>query len=169
MTEDKDDQPQTEPTPTPPVSAGSELEQCRQQAEEYLNGWKRAKADYANLRKETDKQQMEFVKYAQAGLVHELLPLVDHFQQAFKHVPAELSQSDWVEGIRHIQANLEALLAHHGVREIPTIGEPFNPEHHEAVGTVKGDQPSGTVVEKVKPGFIMHDRVLQPAKVKVAE
>jgi len=169
MTEENHQPTQDQSEVTPPVGAVSELEQCRQQAEEYLNGWKRAKADYANLRKETDKQQMEFVKYANAALIHELLPLVSHFQEAFRHLSDDLVDSEWVKGIRHIQTNLDALLANHGVEEIKSVGEPFNPELHEAVGTVKADQPSGTVVEKVKPGFKMYDQILQPAKVKVAE
>ena len=169
MTEGNDEPIQDTPDESQPVNAVSELDQCRQQAEEYLNGWKRAKADYANLRKETDKQQMEFVKYANAALIHELLPLVGHFQEAFRHLPDDLKDSDWVKGIKHIQTNLDAMLVNNGVKEIPTVGEQFNPEQHEAVGTVKADQPSGTVVEKVKPGFKMYDQILQPAKVKVAE
>jgi molecular chaperone GrpE len=169
MTHSHDEPVKDVPDNNQPVNPVSELAQCRQQAEEYLNGWKRAKADYANLRKETDKQQMEFVKYANAALIHELLPLVGHFQEAFRHLPDDLKDSDWVKGIRHIQTNLDALLANCGVKEIPTVGEKFDPEQHEAVGTVKGDQPSGTIVEKVKPGFRMYEQVLQPAKVKVAE
>ncbi|MDD5342204.1 MAG: nucleotide exchange factor GrpE [Patescibacteria group bacterium] len=161
--------PSEQKTSEADASTKGELEKLKKQAEEYLNGWKRAKADYANLQKETDKRQLEFVQYANEGLLRELLPLVDHFKQAFKHLPEDLKASDWVEGIRHIQTNLEKTLAYFGVKEIPTVGEKFDPAVHEAVEQIQSEEASGTIVEEVKTGFSLHDKLLMPARVKVAK
>lgn len=163
--------PKSQPAPSgqPPKDTGpSELEQLRTQAEEYLNGWKRAKADYANLQKETERRQGEFIQYANAALLHELLPLVDHFKQAFKHLPKELKNSEWVKGIGHIQTHLGKILTDYGVQEITTVGEPFDPTRHEAVEEVASDRPAGTIVEEVKTGFLMQGKVLQAARVKIS-
>ena len=162
----------SQPAPSdnqPNETAQTEVERLRQQVEEYLNGWKRAKADYANLQKETERRQSEFIQFANAALIHELLPLVDHFKQAFKHLPAELNDSEWVKGIRHIQTHLNKVLAEHGIQEIRTSGEKFDPTRHEAVEEVESDQPAGTIIEELKTGFLLHDRVLQAARVKIAK
>ncbi|PIY95581.1 MAG: nucleotide exchange factor GrpE [Candidatus Kerfeldbacteria bacterium CG_4_10_14_0_8_um_filter_42_10] len=146
-----------------------ELEIVQKQAEEYLNGWKRAKADYINFKREAEKKQKELIEFATAGLLLELLPLVDQFKQAFRHLPAEQKDDEWIKGIRHIQSNLNKLIENFGIKEIKTVGEKFNPEQHEAVGEVESDQDEGTVVEEVKTGFRMHDKVLIPAEVKVSK
>lgn len=153
----------------PPEAVQTEFERLQKQAEEYLNGWKRAKADYANLQKETEKRQIEFIQYANAALLHELLPLVDHFKQAFKHLPGELQNTEWVKGIRHIQTHLCKILTEHGLQEIKTVGDEFDPNKHEVVEEIASDQPAGTIIEELKTGWLMGDRVIQPARVKVAK
>ncbi|MFA5106852.1 MAG: nucleotide exchange factor GrpE [Patescibacteria group bacterium] len=162
----------SQPSPSdnrPNETAQTEADRLRQQAEEYLNGWKRAKADYANLQKETERRQSEFIQFANAALIHELLPLIDHFKQAFMHLPAELNDSEWVKGIRHIQTHLNKILAEHGIQEIRTVGEKFDPTRHEAIEEVDSDQPAGTIIEELKTGFLLHERVLQAARVKIAK
>ena len=147
----------------------NELEKLKDKNEEYLNGWKRAKADYANLQKDMEKRQIEFAKFASEDLMRELLPLVDHFKQAFKHIPDDLKSHEWVEGIRHIQANLDKTLAYNGIKEIETEGEKFNPELHEAVEQVESKKTSGTIIEELKAGFTLNGKVIQPARVKVSK
>lgn len=146
-----------------------ELEKAKAQSDDHLNGWKRAKADYINFKRETEKKQREIIEFANAALLLEIFPLVDQFKQAFKHLPKDLEKSDWVAGIKHIQSNLKKLLNDLGITEIPTIGEKFNPEFHEAIGEVESDQDKGTIVEEVKTGFKINDKVIQPAKVKIAK
>lgn len=144
----------------------SEIE--NRQAAEYLAGWQRAKADYANLKKESDQKIIELTKYANEELIRELLPLVDYFKSALRAVPKEEAGSGWVEGIRHIQTRLLEIMAYHGVKEMDVVGEKFNPELHEAVEQVEGNK-SGIITEEVRTGFYLHDKVLQPARVKVAK
>lgn len=140
------------------------------QADEYLKGWQRAKADYANLKKESDLRFIELTKYANEELLKELLPLVDYFKQALKAVPANEAGSAWVEGIRHIQTRLLEVLAYHGVKEIDVVNEKFNPELHEAVMQIDDSKSApNTIVEEVRTGFTLHDKVIQPARVKVSK
>jgi len=147
----------------------NELKIVQKQAEEYLNGWKRAKADYINFKKETEKKQKELIEFATAGLLLELFTLVDQFKQAFRHLPVEQKDGEWIKGIKHIQSNLNKILKNYGIEEIKAVGEKFNPQWHDAVEEVESDQAEGTVVEEVKTGFKMHDKVIVPAKVKVSK
>lgn len=137
-------------------------------AEEYLNGWKRAKADYINFKKETEKRQQEMIEYANANLLLDILPLVDQFKIAFAHLPPEQKDSEWVRGIRHLESKLKKILEDYGILEIPTGGK-FNPELHEAIEHVESDQEEGTILETLSTGFRLAEKVIQPAKVKVAK
>ncbi len=142
----------------------------QKQAEEYLALAKRARADYQNLKKETEQKLASLALYASKEILLELLPLVDHFKHAFKNLPAGLKGEEWVEGIRHIQSKLEQVLAYFGVKEMEVINEQFNPQFHEAVGEVASqDQEHGTIVEEIRTGFMWHDQVLQAARVKIAK
>jgi molecular chaperone GrpE len=139
-------------------------------AQQYLEGWQRAKADYANLKRETEGRMQDLVKYANTELLKELLPLVDYFKHTIKNVPVEHKGEPWVEGIRHIQSKLEQVLAYYGVKELEVVGERFDPSLHEAVGEVENSGESGgAIVEEIRTGFMLHDRLLQAARVKVAK
>lgn len=142
----------------------------QKQAEEYLAGWQRARADYQNLKKENEQKLASFALQANKELLTELLPLVDYFKHAFHHLPAELKTSEWVDGMRHIQSKLEQVLAYFGIKEMEVIGEKFNPNLHEAVGEVDNSQyDTGMVVEEIRTGFMWQDQVLQAARVKIAK
>lgn len=144
------------------------LAALEKKAEEYLNGWKRAKADYINFKKETEKKQREIIEYANANLLLDILPLVDQFKIAFVHLPQEQKDSEWVKGIRHLESKLKKILEDYGIKEIPSVGK-FNPELHEAIEHVESDQEEGTILETTLTGFKLGEMVIQPARVKVAK
>ncbi|RJR31663.1 nucleotide exchange factor GrpE [Candidatus Parcubacteria bacterium] len=147
-----------------------QLEECRKKSEEYLNGWKRAKADYINYKKEKEKEFIDLVKFANAGLILELLPILNNFKEARKHLPKELENSEWVKGVFSIKRQLKDMLKNLGIEEIRTVGEKFDPAMHEAVAEeVKEGIPAGQIIEEVKPGYKLHEKVIQAAKVKVAK
>ncbi|MFA5135178.1 MAG: nucleotide exchange factor GrpE [Patescibacteria group bacterium] len=149
---------------------GMAPEIMQRKMEEYLNGWKRAKADYINFKRESEKKQQETVQYATAAVILELLPIYDNFKLAWKHIPEGKQQDDWLKGIGHIKQQFKELLKSLGIEEIKTVGERFNPELHDAVAKEKADgTESGTVIEELKGGYKLYDRVLEHAKVKVAE
>ncbi|MCH7492923.1 nucleotide exchange factor GrpE [Patescibacteria group bacterium] len=148
-----------------------DLKLAQKKMEEYMNGWKRAKADYINLKKETDKKHQELIQFANAGLILEMLPIHDNFKRAWEHVPDNYKKGEeWLKGIEQIKKQFTELLKNMGIEEIRTVGEKFNPEVHEAVAKEKSeDIKSGRVIEEVKTGYKLYDKVLDHAKVKVAE
>lgn len=153
---------------TVPANA-DELERAQALAQEYLAGWQRAKADYANLKREVEADRLALTRYANEELLRELLPLVDYFKHALKAVPEPARGEAWVEGIRHIQSKLEQVLAYHGVKELEVLGEKFDPALHEAVAEVESSEPTGTIIEELRTGFMLHDKLLQSSRVKVAK
>lgn len=145
-----------------------ELEELRQKCEEYLNGWKRAQADYQNLIKETAKQKEFFIKAANENLILDLIPVLDNFKIAFCQIPKEKENSAWVIGFNHIKKQLEELLCGFGLEEIKTIGAKFNLLEHEAVGEkLVEDKADGVIIEEKKPGYKLNGKVVQVAKVVV--
>ncbi|XOU94574.1 MAG: nucleotide exchange factor GrpE [Candidatus Kerfeldbacteria bacterium] len=149
----------------------TELEKTKEKMEEYLNGWKRAKADYSNQKKEFERKEQEIIQFANATLILEIMPIYDNFKLAWKHIPEEHKNEDeWLKGIEHIKKQFADMLKRLGLEEIPTVGEKFDPELHEAVGTEKVEgKKSGEIVEEIKSGYKLYNKVLEPAKVKTAE
>jgi molecular chaperone GrpE len=154
------------PKPKPHV----ELEQLTKQRDEYLDGWKRAKADYLNLKKEAEKEKKELIEFANAALLVQLLPLYDHFKRALAAIPEGERAKDWEKGVEAIFREFQLMLKALGVEEIPTVGQKFDPEKHHAVGKEKraGAAPD-TVLTETQTGFTLKGRVLGPAQVIVSE
>jgi molecular chaperone GrpE len=131
----------------------------QQLADEYLAGWKRAKADFINLQNGLAKERNEWIEFATARALERLLPAVDTLRAAAGHLP------ELIDVLR----KFDEYLASEGVAEIPAEGK-FDHSFHEAVGKEKreGIEPD-TVVEVVQKGYKLNERLLRPAKVIVAE
>ncbi|MEK7539836.1 MAG: nucleotide exchange factor GrpE [Patescibacteria group bacterium] len=156
-----------EPTPSP-FGGTDQPDAWKAKAAEYLAGWKRAQADYQNLRRSVEQEKVGMVKYANEALLQDLLPLVDHFNMAFKAVPEKDRTSSWLKGVEHISTNLKQVLQEYGVTVMNTVGQKFDPTQHESVGEMPSEQPEGTVAEEMSAGFLLHGKVVQPAKVKIS-
>lgn len=150
-----------------------ELEICQKKSDEYLNGWKRAKADYINLKRDGEKEKEKFAKFASAALIIQLLPIVNNFKRGFEHL-AEIEDEkskNCFEGFRHIYNQILELLKKLGIEEIKTVGEKFNPEIHEAVKEeateTKKETSEQIIIKEVSAGYTMHGRVIMPAKVVI--
>lgn len=147
-----------------------ELKNQAAKAEEYLSGWKRAKADYLNLKKDTENQRMEIIQYANAALLSELVPVYNNLKLALEHAPDNLKAHDWVKGVEHIKRQFKDFFSNLGIEEIKTVGQQFNPEMHEAIETgEKEGFESNTIYEEVAAGYTLHGKVITPARVKVAK
>lgn len=147
-----------------------EIERLKKQVEENLAGWKRARADYDNLKKDIAKERAEFINFANVNLLMELLPIMDNFRAAFNSVPENDKKSAWVVGLGHIKKQFEDFLKNNGVEQIKTVGEKFDPELHEAVGREKiENQEADVIIKEVKAGYKLHGKVIQAAKVVVNE
>jgi len=146
-----------------------ELSALRKEADENLAGWQRAKADFINYKRGQEEMLSELRKYANQDIIMSLLPTVDSFDLATRHLPAELEKSEWVKGVMCIKGMFEGFLRDAGVTEIKALGQKFDPHLHEAVGDEESDEEEGTVIDEVQKGYKMGDRVLRPAKVKIAK
>lgn len=154
---------------TSPSDNFDEIEELKNKCEEYLNGWKRAKADYENLSRISEKKNKEMFEFATAALILELLPVYNHYKLALAHIPQDQQNSDWINGIYHIKREFQDFLKKFEIEEIKTIGERFNPQCHEAVSQTVSEQPEDTIVKELQPGYLIKGRVIQPAKVIVSK
>jgi len=138
----------------------------RVENEELRDRYMRTLADYENYRKRADREKQDFFKYAMAGVLKDLLPVLDNFDRALEHAE---EGDDFHKGVALIYKQLFDGLQRHGVKVIDEAGVHFNPNIHEAVVTEENpDVPSHTVTMILQKGYFLHDRLLRPAMVKVA-
>ncbi|MFC1945952.1 nucleotide exchange factor GrpE [Chloroflexota bacterium] len=137
----------------------------KENAEQYLANWQRAQADFVNYKRRAEQEKEELGRYANAELLKSLLPVIDDLGRAAGTIPPKLASSPWVAGIRMIAEKLSASLGAAGVQRIATVGEPFDPNFHEAVRQESGSE--GIVIEEMSPGYMLHDRLLRAATVVV--
>ena len=154
--------------PHPPKKdTRQELEKSKKQSEENLAGWQRAKADFVNYKKDQEKYLDEFRKYASEDVIIKLLPTIDNFELAVKHLPEDLKNSDWAKGIICIKNQFDNFLKEVGVEEIKSVGEKFNPNLFESVGEEESDQEEGIIISEMQKGYKMFGKVIRVGKVKV--
>lgn len=149
----------------------NELKEARQQADEAIDQALRAKAELQNFRRRKERESSERVAQANANLLREILPVLDDFERAFANVPASISGEEqvWVEGFRLIERKLHTILERQGVTPIESSGE-FDPNLHEAISMEPSDDvPSGEIIAEVQRGYKLNDKVLRPARVRVAQ
>ena len=150
----------------------AELAEIEQKADEYLRLAQRTQADFINYRRRVDQEKAEQAQYATANLVKKLLPVVDDFDRALSAIPEqERKHNKWVHGIELIARKLHTILEQEGVEPIEALGQPFDPNLHEAVAfddNSQSDDHTDTVAEVYSKGYKLHDRVLRPAMVKVS-
>jgi molecular chaperone GrpE len=145
------------------------LAQAEARAAEYLDGWQRAQAEFSNYRKRQDAERTQITALANATLLRRLLPIVDDFERALAILPASLSQMTWCEGVFLIKRKLDLVLESEGVKPIKTEGQMFDPFYHEAVMVEEvSGYGEGQIVEEVQRGYMLGERVLRPALVRVA-
>ena len=137
----------------------------KKRAEANLAGWQRAQADFINYRRRSEQEKGEIGKFANAALILDLLPILDDVERAFAAIPSRLTKASWIDGIRLIERKLWASLEAQGLSQIKALGEPFDPNFHEAMRQDKGRE--GIVVEELQRGYTLHDRVIRPSKVVV--
>ena len=143
----------------------TELEKLKQERDEYLNGWKRAKADFINYQKEEAKRQEAMAQFGNEYLIQELLPVLDSLLLSLSMINDEQAK----KGVEMIYAQLERILSKHGLEPIHSLGTQCDPSMHEALAEVESEQPSGTIIEELEKGWKLHGKVIRPARVKIAK
>jgi len=114
-------------------------------------------------------ERLRTIKLANADLIAELLPVLDNFQLAAKHLPENLVNDNWALGVQQIEKQFESILMDSGLERIEALDQKFNPEFHEAIEEVESESESGTIVEELSSGYTYDNIVLRPSKVKVAK
>lgn len=159
------------------AEAGEQVQQVTQemvaaaqtQAQEYLEGWQRARAEFANYKKRVEREMKDSYGSAAGSVLKDVLPVIDDFERAMSNVPEQLQGDPWVGGVGMILRKLNKVLEDYNVTVIDPTGEPFDPNRHEAIGMDdSSDMAAGHVTATVQKGYVLGDRVLRPALVRVA-
>lgn len=138
------------------ITEESELVKCKKQAEEYLNNWKRERADFINYRKDEAKRMVEFVKFANEGLILEIVEIIDDLETAAKHNPEST-------GLKQILNKFQDLLKKYEVERIEVAKKKFDPIYHEAIESETDDGE----LEEIRTGYTLNGKVIRPARVKI--
>lgn len=145
-----------------------ELQAARDEAQARFAQYQRLAADFENFKRRSRQDLADRTQYANEELVRKLLPILDNFKRALDHAPQDIDPQ-WFEGIKLVARQFEETLEAQGLSAIPAVGQPFDPAQHEAIAREETDEhEEGTVVEEMRPGYRLHNRVLRPTLVKVA-
>ena len=146
----------------------TELETTKAKSEEHLYNWQRSAADFANYKRRTDEDRATITQFGNALLIGKLLGVLDDFDRALENVPAEAHDA-WIEGVKLVERKLRGVLESEGVTAIEALNQPFDPNLHEAVAhEATADHPDNHVIGEVQRGYKLHDRVIRPSLVRVA-
>lgn len=158
------------------IPHSSELEICQKKQNEYLNNWKRERADFLNYKKDEMERFASFAGYAKEKIILEILPILDNLELAEKELPEKLKSGEegtkeaqeWTRGFLQIRKQFSEFLKKEGIEEIEISGKPFDSNFMEIVEEAEGEK-QGIVVEELQKGYTMNGKVIRPAKVKVAK
>ena len=151
-----------------PINA--ELEKTRLESKEYFEGWQRERADFANYKKRIERDQVQMVQSLNGTIIKKYLVVLDDLDRALKNRPTDPEGAKWAEGIDLIYRKLQTILENENVKRISAEIEFFDPNIHEAISHEDSpDHESGQVIEVLQHGYMIGDRVLRPALVRVAK
>jgi len=142
-------------------------EELQQQIVNLTEALQRERADAMNVRRRSEEERARLGSFYKSSVVKELLPVIDNFERALKHVPKDLENNQYIKGIQGVVKQFEDSLAKIGVHRIKTVGEPFNPHLHEAISHEEGDSEVETVSEELQSGYVLGDEVIRHAMVRV--
>lgn len=144
-----------------------QLEKTGAERDQYLSGWQRAKADYLNYKKEEQSRLGDIAKYTNEDILKEMVTVLDNFDLGLQ----ALEKAGPVEkGVYMIRSQIEDVLKKRGLEKITLKpGDPFDPSIAEAIAEGESEQPPGTIMEEIEPGYRLYDKVLRPARVRLSK
>lgn len=148
-------------------SEQADVEQLQQQIADLTEALQRERADTINIRRHHDEQMAGLRTVVKAQVIRDLLPVIDNLERALKHIPAELTENDYVKGVQGVVRQFEKTLADIGVTRIATVGELFDPHFHEAVAVDEGGDGREIVSEELQAGYALGSEVIRHAMVRV--
>lgn len=137
----------------------------KQKNEELTDTLKRLQAEFENYKKWNAKEKTEFVKYANADVIAQMLPVLDSFEIALKNTS---DKDKFIEGMKMIYAQFYSILEAEGLKQIKCVGEKFDPYRHEVLMKEESDKPEETILEEFQKGYMLNDKVLRHSKVKIS-
>ena len=146
------------------------LKLCQTERQEFLETSQRLRADYVNLKRESDSSGEKLAKFANEKLLLEIIGLADNFEQAVVYKDLwEKAPLEWRRGIEQIYHKLKSVLRRYGVEEVEALGQTFNPAEHQALAVLDTEkkEEDNMVMEIVQKGYRLHDRIIRPAGVKI--
>jgi molecular chaperone GrpE len=149
---------------TPMEDVASALET---QVADLTEALQRERADVMNVRRRHEEQIAGLRDMVKANVVRDLLPVIDNFERALKHVPADLADNDYIKGVQGVVKQFETTMEELGVQRIKTVDEPFDPKLHEAVSMEEGEGTTEVVSEELQAGYILGNEVIRHAMVRV--
>ena len=162
--------PEGEDQPNTPQTAEEQVESLTTDLEQLKDTLQRVQADFINYRRRADEKLQDYAKFANSRLLVKLLPVLDEFNLALIHAPANDTSDAWLEGFRLIHRKLQAFIESEGVMAIAAQEKNFDPAEHEALAQQESaDHKEGQVVTVVREGYKLNGRVLRPAQVTVAK
>ena len=146
------------------------FEKCEKERAEYLAGWQRARADFINFKNEEAERFSWLFESVRAELFLKFIKIMDNFERAKIQIPENLKNDNFFNGFLQIETQIRDFLKEEGIQEIETAGKKFDPNFHEAIEEVKiEDKEPGIITEVLEKGYLINDKVLRPAKVKVSK
>ena len=161
---------------TAEASSGPVTNEACAKCDEYLSGWKRAQADYANLKRESELARSNFSKYANERLLESLLPGIEQYDMALHFIP-DVSALDeatrkpldnWITGLKAVRSSWESAFQEIGLEKVPTDSN-FDPSLHEAVAQEESELPSSKILRVMQEGWRLNGKLLRPARVIIAK
>ena len=150
-----------------PSKKAPELAKLEAQIAELTLALQHERADAVNLRRRHEEDIANLRTRLKSNVVHDLLPVIDNFERALKHVPKDLVGNDYIKGVQGVVKQFETTLAEMGVQRIKTVGEHFNPHYHEAVSMEEGEGSQEIVSEELQAGYHIGEDVIRHAMVRV--
>ena len=146
-----------------------DLDDLNQRSAEYFEGWQRERADFVNYKKRIERDQIQTSQDSVGRIAKKYLPVLDDLERALKARPTDGEGYAWSEGIELIYKKLQGILESEGISEIKAEGEQFDPTRHEALTQEPSSaHESGQIIEVIQKGYLIGDRVLRPALVRIA-
>lgn len=142
------------------------IKELQEQVDELTNALQRERADATNLRRRHDEDMASLRDRVKSTIITELLPIIDNFERALKHVPEDLADHDYIRGVQGVVKQFEKTLGDMGVERIATVEQPFDPALHEAV-SLDGEGSEEIVSEELQSGFKIGNNVIRHAMVRV--
>ncbi len=147
----------------------SKIEELEKKSSEYLDGWQRSRAEFVNYKKRIEREQSQAYQLAAGNIIKKFLDIADDLERALKNCPKGKEGAEWAEGIELIYRKLLGIMESEGVKVMDVSGQKFDPNLHEAISHEEVEGYSeGDIIEVVKQGYLLGDRILRPASVRVA-